>query len=93
MCIALGNYHNMDTARTRIASEYVSLRDWERMVDWFEALVLDERGCDQDNRVLREAMDKRFANYESLLAGRPVSTARVVTAPARARRRMAAGRK
>lgn len=40
LCIALGNYHNMDRRRERIASEYVDLRDWEGMVQWFVALAL-----------------------------------------------------
>ena len=39
ICLALGNYHNMDTKRRRIASEYVSTHDFEGMVKWFVALV------------------------------------------------------
>ena len=50
MCVALGNYHNMDTQRKRIASEYVSLSDWQGMVDWFEALVLDRQGYGGEDR-------------------------------------------
>jgi len=67
ICVALGNYHNMDTARRRIASEYISLSDWQRMVDWFEALVLDERGYDADHAALRDSLARRFAQWEPLL--------------------------
>jgi len=39
ICLALGNYHNMDTKLRRIASEYVSTPDFESMVKWFVALA------------------------------------------------------
>ena len=67
VCIALGNYHNMDGQRAKIASEYISLHDWNCMVDLFEALVLDEGDRDQEVRSLRERMDQRYAEYEALL--------------------------
>jgi len=65
MCLALGNYHNMDTQRGRIAAEYVGLTDWQQLVDWFEALALDERGYVPDDSAARELMEKRFAEYQS----------------------------
>ena len=67
ICVALGNYHNMNAKRGRIASEYISLSDWERMVDWFEALALDDKGVDAAGSTLRADLDKRFAEYEPLL--------------------------
>jgi endoglucanase len=70
ICVALGNYHNMDTAGGRIASEYISLADWQRMVDWFEALVLDERGydgADDWSAAFRDSLARRFAQWEPLL--------------------------
>ncbi|TWT44311.1 exoaminopeptidase [Phycisphaerae bacterium RAS1] len=67
MCVALGNYHNMDEKRGRIASEYVSLTDWQRMVDWFEALALDEKGYDPAGADMKAGLDQRFAQYEALL--------------------------
>lgn len=39
ICIALGNYHNMDAARGRLAAEYIDLDDWHAMVRWFVALA------------------------------------------------------
>jgi putative aminopeptidase FrvX len=67
MCLALGNYHNMDAARQEIACEYVSLEDWRLLVDWFEALVLDEPGYQPDDPALREGFDEGFAKWQPLL--------------------------
>lgn len=69
VCVPLGNYHNMDTQRRRIASEQISLRDWERMVDWFEALVRDGQGFDRraSGRAVRRQIDERFEKYLPLL--------------------------
>lgn len=44
LCLALGNYHNMNEKTGKLGSEYVSLADWQSLVDWFEALALDESG-------------------------------------------------
>lgn len=68
MCVALGNYHNMD-GKGKIASETIHLQDWHAMVDWFEALVMDEKGFGDEHAELREKLDKRFDGYEKLLAG------------------------
>ena len=68
ICLPLGNYHNMDTARGRIANEFISLSDWKRMVALFEALVLDEQGYGDDPS-LRNELDKSLASHMSLLCG------------------------
>ena len=39
MCLALGNYHNVDGAGHRIAPEYVDLNDFRSVVRWFVALA------------------------------------------------------
>jgi endoglucanase len=70
ICLALGNYHNMDIARRKIGSEYVSLRDWQGMVNLFEALVLDEQGPDVGDTSLAERLDKLFKKYETQLEAR-----------------------
>lgn len=67
VCLALGNYHNMDKQRRRLACEYISLRDWQQMVDWFEALVLDETGYRPDDHTIRAELDKSFARWQRLL--------------------------
>lgn len=67
ICLALGNYHNMDTERGKIASEWVSLKDWQGMVDLFEALVMDERGPGAPDDALRQRIDGLFEGGEQLL--------------------------
>lgn len=67
ICVALGNYHNMDESRRAIGSEYISLADWNMMVDWFEALAVDKDGFDPRQSHLQKAMEQRFAKYRKLL--------------------------
>ncbi len=67
MCVALGNYHNMDEKRQKIASEYIHLKDWQWMVDWFEAMALDKQGFGRESTALRVRLDKRYRSYEKLL--------------------------
>lgn len=67
ICIALGNYHNMDTDRGVIASEWVSLADWHHMVDLFEALVRDEQGPGAKNDALRKRIDGLYRDRAMLL--------------------------
>ena len=67
ICLALGNYHNMDTQRGKIACEYISLSDWKRMVAWFEALVLDKSGFGHEQTKLHERLEQRFGHFLTLL--------------------------
>jgi putative aminopeptidase FrvX len=67
ICLALGNYHNMDTARKKIASEWVSLQDWRQMVMLFEALVTDEQGYDPKATPMKNALEQRYKKYAPLL--------------------------
>jgi endoglucanase len=67
MCVALGNYHNMDEKRRRIAPETIHLSDWKWMVDWFEALVMDRKGFGSETDDLRRRLDDRYRQYEKLL--------------------------
>ena len=39
LCLALGNYHNVNTRRKRLAPEYVDLNDFDNVVKWFVALA------------------------------------------------------
>lgn len=38
LCLALGNYHNMDIKRKRIAPEFIDLTDFHNVVKWFVEL-------------------------------------------------------
>ena len=69
ICLALGNYHNMNLKSGRIDSEYVSLRDYRQMVDWFEAIALDDEGFVPDDSKLRAEFDKSLEQAETLLVG------------------------
>ena len=69
ICLALGNYHNMDKAKQTLACEFVSLSDWRQMVDWFEALATDETGYRPDDPAVRDDLDKLFARWLLLLKG------------------------
>jgi putative aminopeptidase FrvX len=39
LCVALGNYHNMDASRKKIAPEFIDLDDFRNVVSWFLALA------------------------------------------------------
>jgi putative aminopeptidase FrvX len=68
VCVALGNYHNMDTVSRKIASEYISLDDWEHMVELFDGLVRARPGFKPGvNGALRKNLDERFGQWRKLL--------------------------
>lgn len=67
ICLALGNYHNMNKEKQRIACEYISLDDWKLMVDWFELLVNDKQGYGPTGDAVVSDLDKRFGKWEGLL--------------------------
>lgn len=71
ICLPLGNYHNMDTDRGRIAPEFISLLDWRRMTDLFEALVMDDPGYGATDTTVRTNLDKRFTALQPFLASSP----------------------
>lgn len=60
LCIALGNYHNMDTARKRIAGESIDLADYDGLVKWFVALATTHRAYGDG----RAAVDKMIARLD-----------------------------
>jgi putative aminopeptidase FrvX len=69
ICLALGNYHNMDTERKRIAPECISLRDWQQMVDWFEAITLAKPGFGDESAPVRTDLGRLFGKYRPFLHG------------------------
>ncbi|MEK6677663.1 MAG: M28 family peptidase [Planctomycetota bacterium] len=60
VCVALGNYHNVDTKRRRIAPEYIDLGDFDRLVTWFIALATTNRRYSSRN----ETFDIVLKNLE-----------------------------
>jgi len=70
LCIALGNYHNMDRTRKRLAPECIDLGDWEGLVRWFVALATTDLPCDSAAAALRERLRKLERSYrQDLEAG------------------------
>jgi putative aminopeptidase FrvX len=67
ICVALGNYHNMNESKKKIDSEYIDLSDWRNMVDWYEALVTDAEGYQKGKSTQAKAFDERFAKAVELL--------------------------
>jgi endoglucanase len=70
MCVALGNYHNMDRKRGRMAAEYIDLEDWKNMVKLFLAVARAGHTYTGDNTALRKRIEKRFENLRHLLHDR-----------------------
>ena len=69
VCIALGNYHNMDRAKKKIAPEYIDVADWKNMVKLFVQLArtaeeFESSGFDP----LRRRIEKRFKQLKHFLA-------------------------
>lgn len=52
LCLALGNYHNMDTRRKRLAPEFIHLSDYSQLVQWFVALATTQRPPEASSREL-----------------------------------------
>ena len=60
VCVPLGNYHNMDRAKKKIAAEYIDIGDWTNMVKLFVHLARTGNEFRRDNSVLRARVMKRY---------------------------------
>jgi endoglucanase len=67
VCIPLGNYHNMDRERKKIAPEYIDVGDWKSMVKLFERLARHGHAFTKDNTALKRRVTERFRRLEHLL--------------------------
>lgn len=67
ICLALGNYHNMNRATGKIDSEYVSIADWRAMVDLFEAIVVHADQFSASTAKDASSYDALFKKYRGLL--------------------------
>ncbi|HEV8605418.1 MAG TPA: M20/M25/M40 family metallo-hydrolase [Tepidisphaeraceae bacterium] len=67
MCVALGNYHNMDRKRRKIAAEYIDVGDWTNMVKLFLAVARAGHTYTGTHQALKERIEKRFENLRHLL--------------------------
>jgi endoglucanase len=67
ICIALGNYHNVDAKRQRLAPEYVDLRDWDGVVKWFVAIATSPHPYTGRDTLLDDRMVELESGYKKLL--------------------------
>ncbi len=68
ICIALGNYHNMDRVKQRIGPEFIDLADWRNMVKLFVEVAKNGHTFEPGHKVLRQRIEKRFAKLKHLLS-------------------------
>lgn len=67
LCVALGNYHNVDAKRKKLGPEYVDLNDLAGVVEWFTALARSTHQYNGRDEALVEQMDKLEKRYAKLL--------------------------
>ena len=68
VCIPLGNYHNMDRARSHIAAEHVHVDDWQNMVRLFVHAARNAHTFDGTHASLKARLAKRFEANRAHLA-------------------------
>jgi endoglucanase len=67
ICVALGNYHNMDAGKKKIAPEYIDVSDWNSMVKLFVHVARSGHEFEPGHKALRERVEKRFEKLKHLL--------------------------
>jgi endoglucanase len=67
LCVALGNYHNMDVKRKRIGPEYIDVADWKNMVKLFVRLAQKGHEFEPGNVDLKKRILKRYLRLERFL--------------------------
>ncbi len=67
LCVALGNYHNMDTQKKKIAPEFVDVADWRNMVKMFVRLAQYGHEFVPGHLALRRRILLRFKPLQKLL--------------------------
>ena len=67
LCVALGNYHNVDAKRQKLAPEYIDLDDFENVVKWFVELARAPHPYTGRDGVLDKQLHKLEHRYRSLL--------------------------
>ena len=67
ICVALGNYHNMDPDRKKIGPEYIDVNDWKNMVKLFVQVARKGHEFEPGHAALKERLEKRFEKLKGLL--------------------------
>ncbi|MBI4718032.1 MAG: hypothetical protein HY763_09530 [Planctomycetes bacterium] len=68
LCIALGNYHNVNARRRTLGPEYVDLRDFDNVVKWFVELARAPHPYTGRDEALEEQLAELERTYAALLA-------------------------
>jgi putative aminopeptidase FrvX len=67
LCVALGNYHNMDRAKRRIGPEFIDVGDYRSMVKLFVHVARHGHEFEADNAALRRRLTVRYEKLKHLL--------------------------
>ena len=67
ICVALGNYHNMDAAKGMIGPEYIDLSDWRNMVKLFVQVARHGHTYEPGHGPLKTRLEARFAKLKKYL--------------------------
>lgn len=67
LCVALGNYHNVDTGAKKLGPEYIDLSDYTNVVKWFVELARAPRPYRGKDDVLTRQIAELERTYRPLL--------------------------
>lgn len=67
LCVALGNYHNVDAKRKRLGPEYIDLSDYENVIKWFVELGCAPHPYNGRDDVLHAQLVELERTYKKLL--------------------------
>lgn len=67
ICLALGNYHNMNKRTGKLGPEYIDLDDFASLVDWFIALATTKRRYTGRDTDLNKRLDGIQREHNALL--------------------------
>ena len=71
LCVALGNHHNVDRKRKKIAPEYVDLDDFDNTIKWFVALTRSPHPYTSRDETLRSRLREIERTYKRLFSASP----------------------
>ncbi len=67
LCVALGNYHNVNAAKKTLGPEYIDLTDFDHVVRWFIELAKAPHAYNGRDEALRDQINTLERTYRSLL--------------------------
>jgi putative aminopeptidase FrvX len=67
ICLALGNYHNMNVRTGKIAAEFINLDDYHMLVEWFVGLSTTKLRYDGRDTSLDRTLTSLQSEYNPLL--------------------------